>query len=164
MTITKVDPIAATEALAEILHACVAEGASVNFVLPFSFDEARAFWRRPIDRIVLGAWVEGRLAGTVSLVPAPQPNQPHRADVAKLLVHPGFRRRGVARALMARLEETAREMGRTLLVLDTEEGSGAEPLYEALGYVHFGTVPGFALSADGRSRKGASFFYKELSP
>lgn len=162
MTIETVDPAQEADALGEILHACVLGGASVNFVLPFSVEEAQDYWRHVADRIVYVARFDGRIVGTVSLVPAPQPNQPHRADVAKMLVHPDARQRGVARALMTELEIQARKMGRTLLTLDTESGSGAGNLYRSLGYVAWGAVPGFALSADGQRTVAATFYYKSL--
>lgn len=162
VVIEPVDPVREADALGEVLHACVQGGASVNFVLPFSLGEARDYWRGVEGRIVLAARLEGRIVGTVSLAPAPQPNQPHRADVAKLLVHPDARQRGVARALMLDLERRAREMGRTLLTLDTETDSPAEALYRSLGYVKFGVVPGFALDARDKRAVAASFYYKSL--
>ncbi len=162
MILEAINPADEIDALAEILHACVLGGASVNFVLPFSLDEARAYWQGVERRIVLVARIEERIVGTVSLAPVPMPNQPHRADVAKLLVHPDARGRGVGRALMLDLERRAREMGRTLLTLDTETDSPAEGLYRSLGYVPFGSVPGFALDARGERAVSATFYYKNL--
>jgi hypothetical protein len=150
------------EALAEILHACVHGGASVNFVLPFSLDDAKAFWRRVSGSIVFVARIEGKVVGTVQLVPAKQPNQPHRADVAKLLVHPKARRQGVARALMTALEERALADGRTLLCLDTNTGDAAEPLYQSMGYTLLGVVPGYSVPVRGGEPMSASFYYKGL--
>jgi len=103
----------------------------------------------------------GTIVGTVQVVPAPQDNQPHRADIAKMLVHRSARRRGVGAALMQAAEATARELGKTLLVLDTAAGGDAERLYARLGWQRLGTIPGYALFPDG-SLCGATFFYRVL--
>jgi ribosomal protein S18 acetylase RimI-like enzyme len=118
MTIEELDPAAAEAALpalADILRACFEDGASVNFVLPFTQQDSEAWWRRAVlpalrdgERRLLVARVDGRILGTVQLALAPQPNQPHRSEVAKLLVHPDGRRQGLGRPLMTRLEEVAR--------------------------------------------------------
>jgi len=136
--------------LGALLNACVLEGASVNFVLPHSLDDSFAFWSdkvRPAllagGRIVLVAKADGRVAGSVQLDCDTPPNQPHRAEVAKLLVHPGFRRRGIARALMVEIEKHARQQDRSLITLDTAS-DGAERLYLSLGYQRVGAIPGFA--------------------
>jgi ribosomal protein S18 acetylase RimI-like enzyme len=134
--------------LAELLVDVVCDGASVNFMLPFGHDDALRFWRSVLDRVetgeirLLAAFRHGALDGTVQLQLAPQPNQPHRADVAKLLVHTRARRLGVARNLMLALEEIARRHGRTLLTLDTLAGTPAERLYRSLGYTVVGQIPG----------------------
>ena len=156
--------------LAAILHACVHGGASVNFVVPFSLDDAAAFWRdrvlpaaRAGTRVVLMASVDSRPAGTVMLDTATPPNQPHRADVTKLLVHPAHRRRGIARALMLALEDQARARGRRLITLDTKTGDAAERLYRALGYRMVGTIPGYSLDPGGSGRlDSTSLLYKTL--
>ncbi len=164
MTIETLDKIEdELDALAEILHECVLGGASVNFILPFSVEDARAWWQKVQGSIVFVARIDGEVVGTVSLVPAKQPNQPHRADVAKLLVHPKARRNGVANALMTALERRALEEGRTLLCLDTNSGEDAERLYHALGYTLLGKIPGFSIPTTGGDPKPASFFYKQLS-
>ncbi len=151
-------------ALAEVLAACVAGGASVNFVQPFTVEQAEAWWRArlaaPGARHLLVARVEGVVRGTVLLEPAPQPNQRHRAEIGKMLVHPAFRRRGLARALLRAAEAKARGLCHALLTLDTEEGSDAEALYRAEGWRHAGTIPGYAMRADGSGLAGAAFFYK----
>ena len=150
--------------LAETLVACVADGASVNFLQPFTVAEAEAWWRAklaaPGARHLLVARVEGVVRGTVILEPAPQPNQRHRADITKMLVHPGFRRRGLARALLLAAEAKARALGHTLLTLDTEADSPARALYEAMGYQLAGVIPGHAMRADGSGLAGAAFFYR----
>ena len=135
---------------AALLHACVHAGASINFVLPFPLQEAETFWRAKVlpglragTRILFAAEADGRLAGSVQLDCDTPPNQPHRAEVSKLMVHPDFRRRGIARALMAALERRAGDLGRSLITLDTRTGDMAEPLYASLGYVTAGTIPGY---------------------
>ena len=157
--------------LARVLHACVHAGASVNFILPFSIDDARAFWRDKVVPAVLAgscrvlvARIEGQIVGTVQLDLATPPNQPHRAEARKLLVHPEARRRGIARSLMIALEAHAREAGRTLVTLDTMTESFAEPLYRSLGYVPIGIVPGYSLQPDRTSLEPATFMYKNLAP
>jgi acetyltransferase len=145
--------IAAYDAgLAELLAACVNAGAGVGFLRPLALDEAAVFWRATIAdpvALTLAARDGGRIVGTVRLVLAGQANGRHRADVAKLLVHPDARRRGVAEALMAALEDLARTHGRTTLVLDTETGGQAEHLYERWGWSRVGEIPEYALTADG---------------
>ncbi|MBP7241129.1 GNAT family N-acetyltransferase [Amaricoccus sp.] len=156
-------------ALADILHACVEDGASVGFLLPFTAAEAAAFWRETVlpplaarKRRLLVAEAQGRLAGTVQLLHDTPPNQPHRAEVAKLLVHPDHRRRGLARALMAAVEAEARALGRTLLTLDTRTGDAAEPLYAALGFAAAGVLPGWCLDPRTRQPDATTFMYKPL--
>jgi len=155
--------------LGALLHACVAAGASVNFVWPFAEDEAEAFWERKVlpavragTRTLFVAETAGRIRGTVLLDVDTPPNQPHRAEVAKLLVHPQARRRGIARALMAALEARARELGRTLLTLDTRAGDVAEPLYTSLGYVTVGTIPGYCVDPSGTRLDATTIMYKTL--
>jgi len=140
--------------LTEILCACVDAGASVSYLPPLAPEDARAFWKRMAaevaagTRILLAAWDDAELVGTVMLELASAPNQPHRAEVQKLLVHPAARRRGLARALMLRTEQEARRAGRTLVTLDTRAGDAAETLYRAMGWHEAGRIPGYALNAD----------------
>ena len=157
------------DALAGILHDSVANGASVNFLQPFTMEQARAFWQRQLPGLRDGSAVlfvarrdDGTILGTVMLGLDTPPNQKHRADVKKLLVHSRARRRGLARALMQAAETEAKRRGLTLLTLDTEHGSAAEPLYHALGYTLLGILPGYALAADGTTLQPCSFFYKRL--
>lgn len=158
---------AAIPRLSDILIACVDAGASVSYLPPLARDTATKFWTRSASaaamgsRILLAGWVDGTLQGTVTLDLDMPPNQPHRADVAKLLVHPQARRRGLARALMDRLEAEARAANRHLLVLDTREGDAAEPLYRAMGYTEAGRIPGFALNAEG-AYDATIIFWKNL--
>lgn len=155
--------------LAAIMRACVEGGASVNFVLPFSQADSEAWWRRNViapmrdgEKRLLVARIDGAIRGSVQLVQAAQPNQAHRADVAKLLVDPDARRMGIARALMTRLEAIARDAGKRLLTLDTVEQSAAYHLYCALGWQLLGVVPRFALSPDHAKLEGSAFFWKEV--
>lgn len=157
--------------LADILHAVVHDGAGVSFIVPFTIDDARAFWRdtvlpgvRKATRRVLVARAGERIVGTVQLDLATPPNQQHRAEVLKLLVHPDARRHGIARALMVTLEDVARAEGRTLLTLDTWTGSSAERLYESLGYVRVGVIPKYARGSLTPALEPATFMYKELPP
>jgi ribosomal protein S18 acetylase RimI-like enzyme len=170
-----VAPLLAAEAeaeiedLAEILWDCVDDGASVNFVKPFTREQAQAYWRRVIasmkdgGTVMLAARHEGRLAAIVLLGIDTPPNQPHRADIKKLLVHRRARRHGLAKALMAAAEAEAGRRGRTLLTLDTQCGSTAERLYHALGYTLLGIIPRYAVAPDGRTVDDCAFFYKALA-
>lgn len=155
--------------LAAVLHACVHQGASVNFILPFDIEDSKEFWMTKIrngvaanNRIVIVARLEGRIAGTVQLDCDTSPNQAHRADVSKLLVHPDFRRRGVARVLMVTLEEQAKLNHRQLLTLDTRTGDHAEPLYASLGYKTAGMIPKFAKDPHTDKLDGTTYMYKQL--
>jgi ribosomal protein S18 acetylase RimI-like enzyme len=155
------------DGLAGVLEDCVAGGASISYLAPFTLDDARIAFEGFADdvgrggRLLLAAFLDGELVGTVQVVFAWQPNQPHRAEIAKLLVHRDARRRGVAEALMVRAEEEARNEGRTLLVLDTVTGDPAERLYERLGWTKMGVIPDYALYPDGRLCD-TTFFYKTL--
>jgi GNAT superfamily N-acetyltransferase len=154
--------------LAEILCACVNDGASVSYLPPLAAETARGFWKRASadiaagTRILLAAWHDALIVGTVMLEFASAPNQPHRAEVQKLLVHPAARRRGVARALMKRLEQEARRTDKTLLTLDTRAGDAAESLYRDMAWHEAGRIPGFALNAD-RTPCATVFFWKHTS-
>ena len=157
----------AIPALAALLVDAVASGASVNFMAGFEQAEAESFWRGQMaaiasgQRILLVAERGEDVVGTVIVSFAPQPNQPHRADVNKMLVHSRYRRRGLGRRLLEAAEAAAREAGRTLLVLDTETGSSGHRLYAAAGWVEVGTIPGYAYSTDGHL-SGATIFYKTI--
>lgn len=155
------------DALANLLLDAVAGNASVGFPDGTTSGEARTFWNGiEVDivagrAVLLGTRLQGTLVATGQLRFSPYPNSRHRAEVAKLLVHSTVRRRGMATALMEMLEAEAREAGRTLLVLDTETGSGAERMYERLGWTRAGVIPDFAYRPDGRLRP-STFFYKLL--
>lgn len=153
--------------LAQILHDAVESGASVNFLADFTLGDAHAFWLRQMPGFAAGgqrlfvAEEAGRLVGTVILFLAQQPNQPHRGDIGKMLVLRSHRGRGIGRRLLEVAEAYAREAGLTLLCLDTAHGSAGERLYRACGWVHFGTVPGYALNTGGIP-EDCVFFYKEI--
>ena len=151
--------------LTEVLVACVAQGASLGFHAPLPADVARDWWAEiPRDGVILlVAEQEGRIVGTVQLQPAESENGAHRGEVAKLLVHPEWRRQGIARALMTALEAEARATGKTLLVLDTREGDPSNALYQALGYHEAGRIPGWARDATG-TPSATVFWYKPLHP
>jgi ribosomal protein S18 acetylase RimI-like enzyme len=157
------------EALAGVLRACVLLGASIGFVLPCPPDEARAFWNGIAEALAAGtrrmliARVDGNILGTVQLVLGMPANGRHRAEIAKLMVHPDARRRGVARLLMERAEALARTLDRTLLVLDTEHGSTAEDLYCSLGFASTGIVPNYARATDGNGLIATHIMYKLLA-
>jgi len=154
--------------LAGILIDCVEGGASVSFMLPIDRRTAESFYEGVVEKIASGAtilfvaFLDGRIAGTVQLNPEMKPNQPHRADVSKLLVDRRGRNRGVAQALMAAVEVEAKSRGRTLLCLDTATGSPAERLYEKLGWQRLGVVPRHAMWPQG-GFSDTTFFWKDLS-
>jgi GNAT superfamily N-acetyltransferase len=158
---------AALPALAEILSDCVNGGASVGFMLPFSPDTALPYWSRVALEVEAGSTLllvaehEGEIAGTVQLGLAQMPNQPHRADVKKLLVHRKARGLGLARHLLEGMEAEARRRGKTLLCLDTVTGSNAEAIYAHLGWEKAGIIPNYALFPDGRYC-ATTLFYKGI--
>jgi GNAT superfamily N-acetyltransferase len=143
------------DGLADLLIDCVEGGASVSFMLPLSRGRAIAFWRRVAqgvaagERALLVADDADGLCGTVQLILDQPENQPHRADLAKMLVHRRARRQGLGAALMRAAEATARECGKTLLVLDAVTGGDAARLYESLGWERVGSIPGYALMPAG---------------
>jgi ribosomal protein S18 acetylase RimI-like enzyme len=152
--------------LARILVDCVEAGASVSFMLPLPIQKAEAFWQKIADavergeRALLVAEDEEGVVGTVHLVLDQPENQPHRADLSKLLVMRRARRRGIGDALMRGAEQLALQCGKSLLVLDTAS-SDAERLYQRLGWQRCGMIPGYALLPDG-SLCDTTFFYREL--
>ena len=155
-------------ALADVLVDCVDGGASVSFMSPLSQETAESFFAKTIDeveqghRILLGAFIGSELVGTVQIITATPPNQPHRADVAKLLVRRSARGQGIAKRLMEEAEEASRSAGKTLLVLDTVTGGDAERLYLRMGWTKAGIIPNYALFPDGRFCD-TTIFWKELS-
>jgi GNAT superfamily N-acetyltransferase len=159
---------ACIEPLADVLVDCVEGGASVGFMLPLPRARALAFWRGVADGVERGERVlfvavdaQGTIIGTVQLILSMPDNQPHRADVAKMLVHRSARRRGIAQRLIAALDEAARDEGKTVLVLDTVTSGDAERLYARAGWQRVGVVPKYALMPDG-AFCATTFFYKHL--
>ncbi|MDP1601410.1 GNAT family N-acetyltransferase [Phenylobacterium sp.] len=155
--------------LSEILVEVVAHGGSVSFMHPLAPEAAWAFWDGALaaagrgERVVLGAWDGEVLAGTVTLLLDCPPNQPHRAEIAKLMTRVSHRGRGVAAALMRKAEALAVQRGRTLLVLDTATEGGASGLYEDLGYVLAGTIPDYAFKPHG-DLTGTMIYWKQVGP
>ncbi len=154
--------------LAEVLIDCVDGGASVGFMAPLAPERAQAFWRRVAQGVAAGERLlfvaeddAGRICGSLSLVVDLPDNQPHRADVSKMLVHRRARRQGLAERLLRTLEARARELGRTTLVLDTVTGSDASRLYERLGWQRAGDIPAYALMPDGVPCS-TSYYFKTL--
>jgi GNAT superfamily N-acetyltransferase len=171
VTVRRVGPneaSACVDALAEVLVDCVDGGASVSFMAPLARERAQAFWRGVAEGVARGERAllvaedgEGQILGTVQLILALPENQPHRADVAKMLVHRRVRRRGIAQRLMQAVDETARAEGRSVLVLDTVTGGDAERLYARSGWQRVGEVPQYALMPGG-DLCSTTFFYKHL--
>jgi ribosomal protein S18 acetylase RimI-like enzyme len=156
------------ERLAQILHACVHEGASIGFVVPFDQSEARGYWLERVvaphaagSKLVLIATIGGAIAGTAQLDLDSMPSKRHHAEVSKVLVDPAFRRAGVGRALMQEIERRAAEDGRWLLTLDTA-GDAAEALYRSLGYNLAGAIPNYARNAFEESYDATRLMYKDL--
>jgi ribosomal protein S18 acetylase RimI-like enzyme len=171
INIAAIDPAGLAKSvkrLAQILHDCVHEGASVGFVIPFDRSAARAYW---LDRVaaphaagaklVLIATLGDDIAGTAQLDLDSMPSKRHHAEVSKVLVDPAFRRAGVARALMREIERHATREGRWLLTLDTA-GDAAEALYRSLGYIFVGAIPNYARNAFEDSYDATRLMYKDL--
>ena len=156
------------DGLASVLIDCVEGGASVGFMHPLMRDRAVAFWRRVAQGVAVGARAllvaedaQG-LCGTVQLVLDQPENQPHRADLSKMLVHRRARRQGLGAALMRAAEDTARDCGKTLLVLDAVTGGDASRLYEHLGWQRVGSIPGYALMPEGELCS-TTVYYRQLA-
>jgi GNAT superfamily N-acetyltransferase len=157
---------AAVDELAAVLVDCVAGGASVSFMAPFSRADAAAYFRQVIasvarrETVLVAARLDGKFVGTVQLALDTPPNQRHRADVKKMLTHRSARRRGVGAALLARVEAEAKARGRTILVLDTASDD-AERLYSRAGWKRVGAIPDYALWPDG-GLCATTFFWKRV--
>ncbi len=162
------DAAATLDALSTLLVEVVALGGSVGFMHPLSLTAARAFWEKSLHaaadghRLILGAWDGPVLAGTVSLLLDCPPNQPHRAEIAKMMTRPGYRGHGVASALLQEAERLAAARGRSLLVLDTASDGGAAGLYEKAGYACAGEIPDFAFKPHG-GLTGTRLYWKRIA-
>ena len=156
--------------LGEVLADAVNSGAGVNFMLPFSNGDGASYWadQEPaVDagrKIVFAAYDDSTIVGTVTLDRAWPPNQPHRGDIAKMLVDSHHRRRGVGKLLLKTLEDEASRMGLTLLTFDTVVGSPAEAFYRGLGYTCVGHIPDYAMSPAGEMNSTAIFYKKLETP
>jgi len=157
------------EQLAEVLLDCVEGGASVSFMWPLPRERALGFWRGVAEGVVRGERVllvaedlGGAVVGTAQLILSQPDNQPHRADVAKMLVHRRARRRGLAQRLLTALEAEACREGKTVLVLDTVTGGDAERLYARGGWQRVGEIPNYALMPDGQPC-ATTYFHKQLA-
>lgn len=171
MSTIRIAPLSDTAAiragLNEMLIETVANGGSVSFMHPLSADDADAFWRDSLssaargERIVLGAIDGDAVVGTVTLQLKLPPNQPHRAEIAKMMTRVSHRKRGIATALLRAAEALARQHGRTMLVLDTAEDGGASELYEGLGFQLSGIIPDYAVKPHG-GLTGTKIYWKRL--
>lgn len=155
------------EMLTQMLLEVVENGGSVGFMHPLEFETARAFWEAALaaaargERIVLGAWDGNLLMSTVSLLLECPPNQPHRAEIAKMMTRVSHRGRAIASSLLRTAETLAAQRGKTLLVLDTATDGGASHLYESLGYVLVGEIPDYALKPHG-GLTGTRIYWKRI--
>ena len=155
-------------ALAQLLVDAVESGAAVSFLSPLTLERAEAWWRKTISaadpRAIFLVAREGEyIVGTVQLHPAWAPNQPHRGEIAKLLVDRRSRRTGLGTRLMHAIEDAARRAGFTLLTLDAKRGEAAEQLYRNIGWTYVGTIPEYAVDPNGTTAHDAVIFYKKLS-
>lgn len=159
------------DALSQILASSVAQGAAIGFMAPLSLEEAAEFWLESVlpevvagRRVLFGAERDGVFLGTVQLLTAMPRNQPHRCEIAKMIVHPQARRLGIGRALMKQALERARELGKTLVTLDTRTGDVAEPLYMSVGFEVAGIIPDYAWNADGVERHATTYMFHRMQP
>jgi GNAT superfamily N-acetyltransferase len=158
--------------LADLLCDAVNSGSAVSFLAPLDFDTAETWWRETLSgadakkSILVARQAKetgSEIVGTVQLHPSWAPNQPHRADIAKLIVHRRVRGQGIGQRLMEAVEQIAAEAGYTLLVLDTRRGCEAENLYRKLGWTEAGVIPDFAVNADGSGLHDTVIVYKRVT-
>jgi ribosomal protein S18 acetylase RimI-like enzyme len=149
--------------LSDLLIKVVDDGASVGFLPPMKRSDARGYWETVLEPkvILFIAEIDGEVAGSVQLHICTKENGSHRAEIAKLMTNPGFRRKGIGRLLMEKAEERAVEERRSLLVLDTREGDPSNLLYQSIGYVEAGKIPGYAKSSNGEY-DATVFYYKKI--
>ena len=157
------------DGLAGLLQACILAGASIGFIMPHARKDSEAFWKLKVlppvrdgTRLLLVAKRNDTITGSVQLDYDTPANQPHRAEIRKLLVHPDFRRQGIARILMAEIERHAIRLRRSLLTLDTRTGDSAEPLYASLGYQTTGVIPGYCRDTFTDRLDATTIMYKNL--
>jgi len=155
--------------LAEIVADGVNGGAAISFMQPYTRADGLRFWRERVfpdvargKRVLFVAYLDEAIVGTVQMEIALPPNQPHRCEVAKMIVHSHARRKGVAKRLMRALEEHAKSIGKTLITLDTRTGDHAEGLYASVGFVKAGVIPYYAFDPDGRARHSTTYMYKQI--
>ena len=168
-TIAPSDFPAVEHHLADILADGVTSGAAISFMQPHTTADGLEFWRTKVfpdvtagKRVLFAAYLNGTPVGTVQLDIALPPNQPHRCDVAKMIVHSRARRKGIARRLMRALEDHAKSLGKTLITLDTRTGDNAEKLYASLGFEPAGIIPNYAYDPDGAKTHATTYMYKEI--
>ena len=171
MKVEALDPSSYADAitgLGALLKDAIDGGASVNFVAGVTNEQTEGWWAARAGRVADGTITvfvarddEGRIVGSTLLERSINPNSPHRAEIGKVIVHRSMRRQGLAKALMQAAEERARAEGRWMLILDTVTGSPAASLYESLGWVTVGTIPGYALNTAGQP-EAATYYYKDL--
>jgi ribosomal protein S18 acetylase RimI-like enzyme len=155
--------------LCRVLMDSVAGGAAISFMTPVLKADAERFWLQDVtsaveggSRRLFGAFVDQRLVGTVQLVLGMPPNQPHRAEISKMIVHPDGRRHGLGTALMNEALTAAKKAGKTLVTLDTRTGDVAEPLYRGVGFKEAGVIPDFAYDPDGAAKHATTYMYRYL--
>lgn len=163
-------PVSETDlnALAELLVDAVDSGAAVSFLAPLTVERSRDWWRQTLETappktIFLVARDDRGIVGTVQMHPAWAPNQPHRGEITKMLVHRRSRRQGLGSKLMQAIEDASRQAGFRLLTLDAKQGGAAEQLYRRMGWTVVGVIPRYAFDPDGTTHHGCVFFYKELA-
>ncbi|OAB44428.1 GNAT family N-acetyltransferase [Paenibacillus glacialis] len=151
------------EELSELLMQVVEDGASIGFLPPLNRLEAEHYWGNVLDPgvILLVAKINNIIVGTVQLQLCTKRNGSHRAEIAKLMTHPNYRRNGIGRALMRTVDERAKKEGRSLLVLDTREGDPSNLLYTSVGYIQAGRIPNYAMSATGEL-DATIYYYKSM--
>jgi ribosomal protein S18 acetylase RimI-like enzyme len=153
-----------TGELSELLIQVVEDGASIGFLPPLKFSDAKEYWENVLNPevILFVAKINNQIVGSVQLHLCTKQNGAHRAEIAKLMTHPNYRRQGIGRSLMQKAEERAKQEGRSLLVLDTREGDPSNHLYTSIGYIQAGRIPSYAKSANGELH-ATIFYYKILS-
>ena len=155
--------------LGDMLAACVHAGGSIGFMQPLPSEQAEAYWHREVlpeleagRRCLLVAERDGRWLGSVQILLGMPANQPHRCELAKMMVHPSAWRQGIGRHLLQAALDTARQHGRRLITLDTRQGDASEHLYRSMGFEIGGVIPGYALNADGAAWHATTYMYRQL--